>query len=108
MKSGPIAKRGVARVDISLAARGDLEAIDNYGLDHFGEGAADRVQEGIREAFVMLSQFPLSAPERPEYGAAIRCKMHRGYRILYRIAETGVFIVRVVHHSRSISDLTEL
>jgi toxin ParE1/3/4 len=108
MASGPIAKPGVARVDISPAARRDLEAIDDYGIDRFGEAAADRMQDGIRQAFLMLGQYPLSAPERPDYGDAVRCKMHRGYRILYRIAGTGVLIVRVLHHSRFISDLTEL
>ncbi len=97
----------MARVDISPAARRDLEAIDDYGLNRFGEATADRMQEGIREAFVMLGQFPSSAPERPEYGAGVRCKMHRGYRILYRFDGSRIMIVRVVHHSRSMVELTK-
>lgn len=97
----------MVRVEISPLARRDLEAIDDYGLSRFGESAADAMQDTIRQAFVMLGEFPQSAPERPEYGDNIRCKVHRGYRILYRFDGSRIMIVRVVHHSRSASDVTE-
>ncbi|MFO6446203.1 type II toxin-antitoxin system RelE/ParE family toxin [Erythrobacter sp. NE805] len=89
------------RVEISPLARGDLETIDDYGLSGFGEPAANAMQAAIREAFVMLAEFPRSAPERPEFGENIRCKVLRGYRILYRLDEKRIIIVRVLHHSRS-------
>lgn len=107
MRSGRNAKAGVHRVEISPAAQTDLEAIDAYGLDNFGEDAADRMQEGIRQAFLILGEFPHSAPERPDYGENIRCKMHRGYRILYRFDGKKLMIVRVMHHSRANQDLTD-
>lgn len=97
----------MVRVEISPLARSDLEAIDDYSLSRFGEAAADAMQEGIRQAFVSLGAFPQSAPQRPDYGENIRCKMHRGYRILYRFDGLRIMIVRVVHHSRSTPDLTE-
>lgn len=107
MRSGRNAKVGVHRVEISPAARTDLEAIDAYGFDNFGGEAADRMQEGIRQAFLILSEFPHSAPERPDYGENIRCKMHRGYRILYRFDGNTVMIVRVMHHSRASHGITD-
>lgn len=104
-KSRPSAIADVHRVEISPAARTDLETIDDYGFERFGRDAADRLQDGFRQAFMMLSEFPHSAPERPDYGIDIRCKVHRGYRILYRFDGATLLIARVMHHSRASQEL---
>jgi toxin ParE1/3/4 len=92
----------VAEVLISSAARSDLEAIDDYGIDRFGEEAADAFNAGVDRVFEQLAEFPRSAPERLDYGQNIRCWMHLGYRVLYQIQGETVVIVRVLHHSRDV------
>lgn len=101
-KSGRIAKPAVAEVLISSAARSDLESIDDYGIDRFGEDAADALNAGLERVFSQLAEFPRSAPERPEYGENIRCWMHLGYRVLHQLEGDTVVIVRVLHHSRDV------
>jgi toxin ParE1/3/4 len=92
----------VAEVLISSAARSDLESIDDYGIDRFGEDAADALSDGFERAFAQLAEFPRSAPERPDYGENVRCWMHLGYRVLYQLEGENVVIVRVLHHSRDV------
>ena len=94
-------------VSISSAARSDLLSIDDYGIDRFGEQAADALSAGFRRAFSQLAEFPRSAPERPEYGENIRCWVHLGYRVLYQLDGDKVVIVRVLHHSRDVSNALE-
>jgi toxin ParE1/3/4 len=92
----------VAEVAISSAARSDLLSIDDYGIDRFGEEAADALSAGFERGFAQLAEFPRSAPERPEYGEGIRCWIYLGYRVLYRLEKDTVVIVRVLHHSRDV------
>ena len=97
----------MAEVSISGAARSDLLSIDDFGIDRFGEEAADALSAGFERAFAQLAEFPRSAPERQEYGEGIRCWIYLGYRVLYRIEEGKVVIVRVLHHSRDVGKALE-
>lgn len=92
----------MVEVLIAPLARADLEAIDDYGIAMFGIEAAEMMSAGFRQAFEQLGRYPQSAPLRTDYGDGIRCKIHRGYRVLYRFDEVAVLIVRVLHHSRDI------
>lgn len=92
----------MAEVSISSAARSDLLSIDDYGIEQFGEEAADALNAGFERAFSQLAEFPRSAPERPEYGENIRCWMHLGYRVLYQLEGDTVVVVRILHHSRDV------
>ena len=87
-------------VRLSAAARADLAEIDAYGFDRFGDDAADAYQRGIDQVLTRLESFPRIGEARPDYGADIRCVVHRSHRILYCVRKTGVLIVRVLHHSR--------
>jgi len=98
----------VVDVQIAPSARADLEAIDDNGIEMFGIEASDAMSDGIRRAFAFLGEYPLSAAVRPEFGAGLRCKTHRGYRILYRFDGVAVMILRVLHHSRETSSCSDL
>lgn len=98
----------VAEVEITQTARSDLLSIDDYGFGAFGEDAANRVSAGFRRVFEQLRDYPQSAPARPEYGTDIRCKMHEGYRVLYRFEARRVVVVRVLHHSRDVKSALEV
>ena len=97
----------MAEVLVSSAARSDLESIDDYGIDRFGEEAADALSDRFERVFEQLAEFPRSAPERPEYGEDIRCWTHLGYRVLHKLEGENVVIVRVLHHSRDVGKALE-
>ena len=98
----PSAARGVREVKISHLARDDLAAIDEYGVDQFGDIVASEYSGGLADALELLSHHPDAGQARPEFGKNIRCKVHRKHRILYRVTGDSVFVERIMHHSRDI------
>lgn len=94
---------GVARLKLSAAARGDLAAIDDYGVAQFGEHIAAEYARGFHEVFSTLSQYPQLGVLRPEFREGTRCKLHRSHLIFYRVANDTVFVQRILHHSQDIS-----
>ena len=54
------------RVSLSKAAVADLEAIDDYTIEHFGLDQAIRTFERFRETFELLGEMPRSGQLRKE------------------------------------------
>jgi toxin ParE1/3/4 len=101
-RSSPIATPGVAEVHLSRLACADLAEIDAFGAEQFGEAAAEAYQDGLDRAFARLADFPLSGEARPQFGPGMRCLVFASHRIIYRIEDHVVQIVRVMHHSRDV------
>ncbi len=99
-RSSQNAAPGVASFKVSVAARYDLAEIDDYSVERFGEEAAEAYARGLTDAFLFLTQYPLSGRPRPELPADTRCKTYRSHVIFYRFANDTVFIQRILHHSQ--------
>jgi toxin ParE1/3/4 len=93
----------MAKVILSRMAYTDLVDIGEYGAAQFGSMAADAYQDAIDHAFERLTSYPLSGEAMPAFGANVRCLVCNRHRILYRIEDDTVRIVRVLHHSRDIA-----
>lgn len=89
----------MAKVSFSNAAVADLSAIDEYSLAQFGEEVGEAYMHGFDKAFALLTDYPLSGSEAPEYGKTYRCLMHRRHRIFYIVNNDAVLIVRILHHA---------
>jgi toxin ParE1/3/4 len=90
----------VAKVRLSPAVAADLEAIDEYGAEQFGQDIADAYSRGFNEVFALLRRHPEAGQAQPEYGRGIRSFSHRKHRIFYTVSEDTVVIVRIVHHAQ--------
>lgn len=84
------------------AAEIDLEEIW-YHIALNAPGTADRIVDNIRKRCDQLSVFPDSGPSRREIAADARSLNEGRYVILYRIFETTIEIVRVVHGARDLT-----
>jgi plasmid stabilization system protein ParE len=65
------------RVSLSKAAEADLEAIDDYTIEHFGLDQAIRTTERFRKTFQLLAEMPRSGQIREEItppGRDFRCR----------------------------------
>lgn len=93
----------MAELELTPAARDDLSEIDSHGAAEFGKHAADRYARGLRRAFDQLARFPHSAPARPDFGEGIRCRAYRSHLILHLVEGNSVLVVRILHHSRDVS-----
>lgn len=85
------------RMRLSVAARHDLNAIQDKGVEDWGVAAVRAHMEGFDRIFVLLRERPSAGQSRPEYGDGIRVFSHRPHRILYRPGEDEILIVRVLH-----------
>lgn len=97
----PSGERKIAPLRLNAAAEADLEAIDEYSNDMFGDDVADAYMCGFGELFDLLRSHPLAGPITPEFGEGIRCVIHRKHRIFYKIEGELVLILRVIHHARN-------
>lgn len=92
----------MAKVKFSPAARADLKEIGRFSRREFGLRVAHKYLQGFEEAFTLLRAHSEAGPVREEYGAEIRCLMHRRHRILYKLDVGDVRIVAIIHHARSV------
>lgn len=70
--------------------------------------AADRVLDAIEARWQQLRQHPRSGIARDDIAPGIRCLISGQYFSLYRITETGIEIIRVIHGRRKIDSAVEI
>ncbi len=85
------------KLRLSVAARRDLNSIQDKGLKDWGLPAIRAHMEGFDRIFGMLRQYPAAGQLRQEYGDDMRSFSHRPHRILYRVSPNEILIVRVLH-----------
>lgn len=84
----------------SPSARTDLKAIVSYVAEQDRE-AALRLGQLIIESSRQIESFEFSARVVPEYGVDdLRERIVRNYRVIFRVRENQIQIVRVWHAAR--------
>lgn len=94
----------MAAVFFSRRAREDLIDIWLH-IAADDPGAADRVLDRLELAAMNLIANPRMGPARDDIRPGLRYLVIDTYLLLYRIAESGVEIVRVVHGRRDLFGL---
>ena len=84
------------------AARADLREIARYSKAAFGAAVAREYLDGLTTIFSLLSARPMIGAAERDLGASIRSFGYRSHRIYYTVEESGVLIVRVLHHARDV------
>ena len=97
----PSGERKIPPLRLNAATEADLEAIDEYSNDMFGDDFADTYMRGFRELFDLLRRHPQAGQMKAELGEGVRCIIHRKHRIFYKIEGKLVLILRVIHHARN-------
>ena len=90
----------MAKSRLAPAARDDIRDIRTYSISAFGMSRARDYIEGLRATLHRLGNMPRTGSIEHDLGANIRGTTYRSHRIYYPIAEDGVVIVRILHHSR--------
>lgn len=89
----------MAIVRLSHLADGDLDAIrDSIARDN--PSAANSVLEELLNTLELLAANPEIGQRRDDLQAGARAMSIRPYVIVYRPAEDGVHVIRVVHGAR--------
>jgi toxin ParE1/3/4 len=87
---------------LSVAARADLQAVQDEGVEGFGVAAARKHMAGFDHVFALLREHPFAGRQRPELGATLRSFSHRPHVVLYVVDEQRVTIARILHHRRDL------
>lgn len=82
---------------LSRAAERDLDSIWEYSARQWGYGQAEALIRRLDAAFDRLSAFPLSGQVADELRQGYRMLTVSNYRVFYRLVETEIEIVRVLH-----------
>ncbi len=84
-------------------AKADLTAIGRYIAEQAGYAIANDLLERIRLRIENIPQVPKSHPVVPELGPGLRRMIVDRYLILYRVDDSVIYIIRVLHSARDIS-----
>lgn len=94
------------RVRLSRAAESDLEAIDDYTIEHFGLAQAIRTAATFEAALIHLADHPLSGRLNEEHSPPGRDFRYRlvlsSFVIVYEPWEEGIRVARVLHGARDL------
>ncbi|MFZ5866494.1 MAG: type II toxin-antitoxin system RelE/ParE family toxin [Thermodesulfobacteriota bacterium] len=89
------------RITFAVSAVRDIEAIRTWYTDQQIPEVGERLLAEIVSAVEGLAGFPLSGRIVPEFGIAqLREIIHPPFRIVYRVDDRGVRIVRVWRSER--------
>ncbi|WP_375394224.1 type II toxin-antitoxin system RelE/ParE family toxin [uncultured Sphingomonas sp.] len=89
------------RLRIGATARADLTAIRRYSVREFGSDVADVYFRGFGKAFDLLRAHPFAGTVRHDIGAGALVYVYRRHRILYRVENELIVIVRILYHAQS-------
>jgi toxin ParE1/3/4 len=92
----------VVDVILTQKARDDLDEIDRFSIDNFGEAVATDYMQGFFAAFARLADYPESAPLLPRIAPPTRSLTYRSHRIIHECREGRVVVIRILHHSRDV------
>lgn len=95
----PDVKRERVKLRLSSSAEADLDGIDAYSFEQFGEDIADAYMRGFDELFDLLRLHSKAGVTASDLGRGIRKLTHRQHRIFYTAKGNLVFIARIVHHA---------
>lgn len=87
------------KIELTEAAENDLEAILNYTALQWGEHQVDVYSAVIEEALGMLHKNPDLG--RSQYGVSRQLKGYNAGKhvIFYRVEDTTIYVVRILHSS---------
>ena len=87
----------MAEYRLTPAAELDLERIWRFSAGNWGVDQADRYIDILVHGFVAISEAPKAAPTCDHIRAGYRRQTVERHVIYYRIGDTGVVIVRILH-----------
>lgn len=94
------------RIVWSEPAIADLEAVHDYIARDSPDRASHCVQQLI-QSVRPLRDFPQMGRIVPEGDGRQREIIHAPYRLIYRVSETEIYVLTVVHGSRDLAALLE-
>ena len=81
----------------TVSALADLQDIQTYGEERWGERQSRRYLEQLYELFDQLARNPGIGLRRPELGVSLRSFPHTSHMVFFTLRNDRVIIARVLH-----------
>jgi toxin ParE1/3/4 len=88
------------KLRLSKTAQSDLEKIDFYSFEKWGEATAAAYMAGIEARLKALIDTPLLGVDRSDLRSGYRASIVGSHIIYYRVGESFIYILTVLHHSQ--------
>jgi toxin ParE1/3/4 len=85
-------------------ARKDLKRIGRWSRGHFGVERAGQTMGEIRDACERIREYPQIGRMRAELGETVRTFVVGSYVVVYRVDETTVSVLAVIHQRQDIRE----
>lgn len=85
------------KINLKPLARKDLLNIWQYSYNSWGAAQADKYLQGLEKAFKRLSSTPKLGRIIEEVMQGIRIHPHEHHLIIYKVSDTSIEVVRVLH-----------
>lgn len=87
---------------LARAAYADLEDIERYTLETWGETQRDAYICALFDQFDAVAGNPALGRARPELAEGVRSLPHEQHVIFYEVVAGRCHILRVLHHARDV------
>lgn len=91
---------GAERLSWALQAERDVRAIWAYYAARASAEAANKILRAIEAAAGRVANLPMTGRPRDELRPGLRSVLAQPYIVFYRLKDSGVEIVRVLHEKR--------
>jgi len=85
------------RLRLSRRAQGDLDAIRDYSVEHYGTARAILYLDGIEQGFRRIVAYPQIGATQPDGVTGLHSLSAGEHRLWYRVDTEEIIIVRVLH-----------
>lgn len=92
----------ISTYELSIEADQDISDIYDYTYLEFGDDQAITYLADLEPVLLKLVDYPELGRARPEIRAGLRSFAYQNHVIFYRILETHIRVVRVLHGSRDL------
>ena len=96
----------MANYKLAPEAEADLDRLFDFGIDTFGVDQAIKYMTGIEDRFDNIANKPLMYPAVDHIRQGYRRSVYSAHSIYYRISNSGVEIMRLIHHEDIIQELS--
>ena len=87
----------MGKYSVSRPAQSDMRGILRYTFEQWGKEQAVRYAQGLQGCFQILAESPEAGRACDEISKHLRRHEHGKHVVFYRLNQTGIRIVRVLH-----------
>lgn len=88
------------KLRLSKTAQADIEKIDIYSFEKWGETTAQAYMAEIEARLISICEMPLIGVDRPDLRPGYRAVLSGRHLIYYRADDEFIYVLTILHHSQ--------